>query len=141
MAVYASQSDIELQIGTKTLASFADDDGNGTTDPTAVSRGLSAASSIADGYIAASHSLPLTSVPDALRLAVINIYVGQARRDRNQATKDSEAAFESAMKWLKDIAAGTVQLFPPDPTVIEPGDPEVVSQERAWDRSTGFGVL
>jgi phage gp36-like protein len=141
VAVYATQADVELQIGAKVLASFADDDGNGVTDPSAVLRGLSAASSIAEGYFASSNPLPLATVPDALRLAVINVYVGQARRDRNQATKDSELAFESAMKWLRDIAAGTVQLFPPVPDVVDPGDPEIVAQERAWTRSTGFGVF
>jgi len=140
VAVYAAQSDIENAIGVKELASFADDDGNGTTDPVIVTRALSDASSIADGYIAPW--LPLAIVPDALRLAVVHIAVQNMRLGRNQATEDSTKAFDAAMAWLKDIAKGLVQLLPPSaPDVVDPGDPEMYAEERVWTRSTGGGIF
>lgn len=137
---YASQTDVVNTIGAKVLISISDDDRDNVADATVVSKALDDASSMADTYLAAY--LPITTVPDMLRRAVVSIAVEFIREPRDKSTEDSRLAFKTAMDWLRDIGKGTAQLFPPTPgDVIDPGDPELEAEDRQWTRSTAAGAF
>lgn len=138
MAVYATKADVRAVVSEATLTLIADIDGDGVAEDTAIDAALSEASSIADTYI--SQYLPLPSVPNALKRAVIDIALQLMRTPREQSTEDSRLAYANAMSWLRDISTAKAQLFPNSPTVdpeLEPTAPEVVAECREWTRGTG----
>jgi phage gp36-like protein len=133
---YATQTDVVNAIGAKTLILIADDDRDGTADAVVVTKSLDEASSFADSYFPSE--LPLSTVPDMLRRAVVSIAVELMRLPRDKSTDDSKRAYDIAVKWLTDISKGTASLFPtPSDGVVDPGDPELVSEDRMWTRATG----
>lgn len=139
MAVYAAQADVENAISVAMLRLIADHDDDGAVNASVVSAALSEASALAETYLAAY--LPVSPVPDVLRRAVVDIAIELMRRGRNQSTDDSKEAYKAAIQWLRDVSAGKAVLGAPSPAgVIDPGDPQLVAEPRAWSRSTSFGV-
>lgn len=89
---------------------------------------------------------PVSSVPIALRNAVISIAAHIMRRSRDQLTDDSRAAYADALAWLKMLAAGVVKLdvvIPPglEDSGIMVGDPEAEGQPRVWNRRSAAQVF
>lgn len=128
---YATLGEVQVRVSLAMLQDVADDNSDGAFDTGVVLAALDSASSLADGYIAAY--LPLPSVPHALRDAVIDIAMQSIRLPRDKGTEDSEKAYKAAMAWLKDVQDGTALLFPkPSDGIVDPGDPDIVSESRQW---------
>ena len=124
------------QVGAPALLLIADDNADGTVDTsTVVTPALAAASSFADTFLAAY--LPITTVPDVLRDAVVAIAAQGIRLPREQGTDDSALAYKNAVDWLKMVASGTAQLPGQSSDETDPGDPELFAADRVWTRATG----
>lgn len=134
---YATQADVVAAISSAELIQIADHDNDGTADTDVVAAALADAESFANSYLTAF--LPLTTVPEALRKCVVMIAVHNMRIAKGQATEDSNKAFDQWLDWLKDLSKGTASLAASDAEEeddIDPGDPEVVAEERVFTRST-----
>lgn len=137
---YATQSDVEKAIGADRLAEVSDYTSPSTTiDPDVVNRALGEASALADTYLTAF--LPITTVPDVLRRAVVDIAVHRMRSGRDLSTEDSRRAYDEAIQWLRDVSCGKASLGLPDSPELALTAPEVVSQTRLWTRDIGRGVF
>lgn len=83
----------------------------GPVDTPRVQQACDDAGDIADGYLRARHTLPLTAVPRLLvkltaAIARFELHLGGDRQPTDQVTKDRDAA----IAFLKDVAAGKADL-------------------------------
>lgn len=99
---------------------------------------LEAASSLADGYLAARYTLPLLAWGDDLKRAVslIAAYDLMTRRGYNPEGGDEQLRlrYEDGMRWLEQVGKGTIspvglEESPPSATPA-PGDSGPVIAER-----------
>ena len=136
MAVYATRDDLEAALGTDTLRSIADRDGDGSADDDVCDAALLDASGIADSYIEVSYQQPIAVVPTMLKRAVIQI-ANQLLRVGDFPNDLAKAGYDEAISWLKDVSTGKA-ILPGQPNVddgtIDPGDPLIVAGDRVWDR-------
>ena len=80
-----------------------------TIDATVVARAIADADALIDGYVGKRYALPIAAVPDLLeRLAadVARFFLYGPLG----ATEAVRQAYEDALRMLRDIAAGTLQL-------------------------------
>jgi phage gp36-like protein len=76
------------------------------------SAALDEASAVADSYLAARYTLPLTAWGGELTRHVINIALYQLVSDKNFNPQNTASTprqrYEDAIRWLERVAAGTV---------------------------------
>lgn len=108
------------------------------------------AAALADTYIARAHPLPLSSVPAALVSATADIARYRLHDDQIKEGGDTgkttiRLRYEDALKWLADVAAGKVQLYPGSGDNRKPDSPlpltgnhriAVVSSPVIYDQAT-----
>jgi phage gp36-like protein len=130
MAAYASLTDL-TQLGLPTAALTEIDDATRTAS-------LEAASSLADGYLAAVYTLPLTSHGSDLTRAVVSIavYDLMVRRGYSADGADEEIRrrYEDAIRWLEKVAAGLISpdIVDDTPDHAEGGSFVVTMAKRGW---------
>ncbi|QDY99065.1 DUF1320 domain-containing protein [Nitratireductor mangrovi] len=81
-----------------------------TIDDDVLDEAMSDAADLIDGYLAKLYTLPLTVVPGILtRMAadIARYYLHGKSADKDGAV---HRAYQEAMTWLKDVAAGRIQL-------------------------------
>ncbi|MES0879694.1 gp436 family protein [Roseibium sp. SCP14] len=109
---YVTQQDMIDRFGEQELIQLTDRTNRpaSTIDATTVAAAIGDAEKLADSYLAKRYALPLTPVPDVLVPIVANIARYNLYGER--AEKDSAVTrnHKDALTWLKDVAAGTVQL-------------------------------
>jgi phage gp36-like protein len=108
MPQYATQADLALYgLTAAALGSFS---------PTEQDAALTAASSMADGYMGGRFNLPLTSWGQDLRLHVSKMaaWLLMSRRGFKPGVTDAESLYQGykdAVAWLRDISTGKVTPF------------------------------
>lgn len=138
---YATASQLENRLGTRLYLVFADRDGDGVADSSAVTEALDAASSLVDSYL--TKWLPIPSpVPDVVVRATCDI----AAFDLAGSDRENELVFrryKEAVLWCKDVAKGDAAPFPAEPTadLAAAGGPQFVAGDRQFSRSTMRGVV
>lgn len=131
MAAYATAEDLErLGIPDRALESVATEEREAA---------LEAASRLADGYLAAQFTLPLSAWGDDLRDAVvaIAIYRVMVRRGYDPdggGNTEIRRRYEDAIAWLERIASGKVHPAVTDATPdVDDAAPVVISPpRRGW---------
>lgn len=80
-------------------------------NPAVMARALKDAAAMIDGYLVGRYSLPLSPVPDVLRVHCCGIarYLLMTNAPDERAKLD----FQGAMSFLQRVAAGTISLLPP----------------------------
>lgn len=139
---YATATDLSSAIGTPEYLAIADRDRDGAVagaDLAAVTAALEDASATADSYL--GRYLPISTVPAALRKAVIRLAVYDLAG--NHATDEQRRKHEDALTWLRDIGAGKAKLSQPteeaDPDEdldirVDAREPHFGYDERGWER-------
>lgn len=117
---YATQQDLVTRFGELEMIQLTDRNGAGEIDAGVVAKALLDAGKLIDSYIAARAALPLPSVPDRLVRVAGDIarYYLHADRPTEQVAK----AYEDAVRWLRDIAAGKATLEIDGASVAPPAD-------------------
>lgn len=127
--MYATVEQLEDHLGTDRYLAIVDRDRDGTADTSAVEAALSAASSLADSYLAAT--LPIAApYPTALVEAVMAI--ATYRLAGNAATDTERVQYEDAIGWLRDAARGRAQLSTPTSPVDTTGGIDIDSDAARW---------
>lgn len=140
MTVYATAAEMTARLSSGVMLLIADDDDDEVVDTVAVvDPALSAASSFADTFLTAY--LPITTVPDVLRDAVIDITAQNLRLPRGIGTDDSKLMYDNAVRWLTRVADGTAVLPGASDDGEDPGEPEMFANDRAWTRTLSRGVF
>ncbi|TXN60893.1 DUF1320 domain-containing protein [Methylobacterium sp. WL6] len=109
---YAQKSDLIERFGELELVQLTDrtHKPQSTVDDVPVDRALGDASALIDGYLGKVYALPLAGVP--ANLVKMSADIARYYLHGKAADKDSPVtrAFGEAVAWLKDVAAGRVQL-------------------------------
>lgn len=107
---YCTQDELENRYGTALLTEISDraDVPTGTIDTDLITRAITDAAALIDGYLAGRYQLPLATVPAlvtdlAQRIA---IYYAHTNVASDKIGKD----YEAALRQLKDIASGLIKL-------------------------------
>lgn len=133
MSQYATIADLgRWGAPAQSLASF---------DATAQNAALTAASGVADGFLAKRFTLPLSAWGDDLRkhvcwLAAFDLISGRGYREDSLGADSLEGRYDKAMTWLRGVALGTSEpqgITDATPSVRETHGVVVVSRpRRGW---------
>jgi len=107
---YCTQSDIEDRIPADQLVRLADFDGDAASDGDVLARAIADADALIDSYVGTRYSVPLSTVPDSIKLRSINIAIYFLYLGVRSVTDAVRAQHEDDLKWLEKIAAGAVAL-------------------------------
>lgn len=133
MPAYCTPQDLIDRFGEDELAQLASLS-PGMIDTARVQRACDDAGDLADGYLRARHSLPLTAIPRLLvklsaAIARFELHLGGDRQPTDQVRQDRDAA----IAFLKDVAAGKADLGI-DATGAEPAEDATAVRVRAGMR-------
>lgn len=104
---YAHEDDIQARYGSNLLLTIADPDGTGAVNAALVSQALSDADELIDSHLQERYALPLATVPSLLVALAVDIAV---YRIAALPTDEMRHRYQDALRLLKSIATGTVQL-------------------------------
>jgi phage gp36-like protein len=108
--MYCTSDDLLTRFGMDEIIQLSDHDNTGAINTTVVDQAITDASAEIDGYISSAYDLPLSETP-----ALLNLYACDIARYRLFGDGAFEAVTERyniALKYLRDIASGKVQLIP-----------------------------
>lgn len=112
---YAAQSDlVPLRMTQQELEQLTDDDNSGSVNASVVDAALEEASGTVDSYCRNRYTTPLqTSDVVKARTLDIAVYLLFSRRRQVKISETVRQRYEDAIAFLKDVAAGRVQLDQP----------------------------
>lgn len=139
---YCTQADLEERYGTQLLIDLTDrgETATGTIDADAVTRAISEADALIDGYVKGRYVLPFATAPDPLAKLSreIAIYTLHVYEPNEKILRD----YQQAIRTLEAIAKGTILL---DADGVTPagtgaGGARVTDRERPFtaDSMKGF---
>jgi len=121
---YATIADLIEEASTELLLELADDLDSGDINDAAVQAllqdNLDDAAAMLDSYVGVVYALPLASTPDVLNKynSLYALYLLYLRR--GQVPDALQLAIDNLLRWLRDLAAGKVQLGLPAADVPVP---------------------
>ncbi|HEY1136575.1 MAG TPA: DUF1320 domain-containing protein [Xanthomonadaceae bacterium] len=105
---YATLQHLVDRFGEDELIRISDRDNTGAIDAGVVAGKLADADAEIDGYLAGRYTLPLTTVPEALRRIACDVARYHLYDDR--VTEAVQKRYDDAIKFLRMVAKGEVQL-------------------------------
>ncbi len=105
---YATLQNLIDRFGEDELLRLSDHAGNGAIDANVVDGKLADADAEIDGYLAGRYTLPLQTVPEALRRIACDVARYHLHDDR--ATEQVTKRYDDAIKFLRMVSKGDVQL-------------------------------
>jgi len=129
---YAVQADIDNRYGGELLLTIADRDGDGVVDADAVALALSDADQLVDAHLVERYQLPLATVPDLLVAIAVDVAVYKLA---SLPTEEQRKRYDDALKLLKSIATGVLQLGLPTPPATTGQQAVFVGPERMFGRN------
>lgn len=126
---YAVQADlVPRRLTQQELVQLTNDTGENTVDAANVTAILTEASAVVDSYCRERYTIPLQSSEQVKGLTLdIGVYKLFLRRRR--VTADIEKAYENAIAFLRDVAAGKAGLDQPVGAPAQSGSGNVVATE------------
>jgi phage gp36-like protein len=106
--VYATLADMLDRFEQAELVQLTDEAGAGVIDQAKVAKALASAAGLIDGYVAARHQLPLTTVPALLVDAACDL--ARFRLWKSTPPEGVQKAQAAAVKLLEQVSAGKVRL-------------------------------
>lgn len=131
---YCTQADLVTRFGNDEILQLSDKARVGEIDSEVVNRAIDDASAEIDGYLAGRYRLPLSAVPALLTLYACDI--ARYRLFEDGAYEQVIERYNNALRYLRDVAQGKVQLFVADADV--PANQDVVMQSRPARFTGGF---
>ena len=106
---YSTQVDLLNQVTETELIQLTDDAGSGAIDAVKVTRAIADADALIDSYAIGKYDLPLV-ITDRVRALSVNLAIYELEKRRRRIREDTRQAYEDAMAFLKDVAAGKASL-------------------------------
>ena len=130
---YATPLDLENAFGTAEILQLADRDGDGLADTAVLNAILTRADALIDGYLAGRYAVPVALMATAGDLARYWLY-------DDAAPERVREAYEDALAWLREVAAGRIGLnLPATGANPLPGSPLGSAESRQFTRDTTRG--
>jgi len=138
---YANTQDIIDRYGEDELYTLADRDGNNVLEQASIDRALNDASRLIDGYVATRHELPLIKIPDILVRFCVDIAVYMLSQEGGGATDERRLRYEDAVKYLAQVATGSINLaINAGPSAVGGGGVVMSSEKRQFSRTMLRGL-
>jgi phage gp36-like protein len=143
--MYCTLDDLKGQINETTIANLTDDEGTGQIDLNKVNQAIGDAETEINAYTSKRYPTPFNPVPGivkklAVDMAIYNLF--SRKGFPNEGDKVIQDRYNSAVRMLKDIANGTIQLggTGETPAPPPPGGPEIKVSPRIFSRSSLRGM-
>lgn len=108
MSAYATLADLLDRYEQRELIQLTDDAGTGAIDAVRIDKAIQGASSIVDGYLAATYQLPLARVPD--NIVDLTCTIARFKLWRSTPPDNIQKAYDGAVKMLGEISRGIVKI-------------------------------
>lgn len=134
---YASLSDFVDAFGTQLSIELTNlEDPTATTVNTAAfERAAADGDGLINSYLAGRYTLPLETVPALIQGIALDIY--RYKLGRNAEEKDVRQRYDDALKTLRDIATGMLDLgLPTADSTPRPGSPAYTAPPSVFNRDT-----
>lgn len=138
---YATQSDIENEIGLDQLKVLADRDGDDAVDTAVVTRALDDASAEMDTYLRKRYQLPLAETPTYLRKVCVDLAIYNLADSMAMMNDTWERRHKMAVDWLNRLAKGVVELDLATLPASETNAVHVDAADRVFTRDDTKGIL
>ena len=125
---YITQAELLDFLTLSELVQLTDDAGTGLVDSAKVTAALDAASAEIDAYAGVKYSTPLQTSVKVKQLAR-DVAIYHLEKRRRTVREDTAKAYELAIAFLKDVAAGRAQLDQPVGETPQSGSQEVRTTE------------
>lgn len=134
---YATQDDIVSFHGDRVLKVVADRNKDGTPEAATVTLALESATAEIDSYLRERYTVPLSTPGPMIKTICVDIAVYRMALSESSCTENMIKRYESALAWLKDIAAGKASL---EATNIDGGDggQDAGAQDVTGGKRAGF---
>lgn len=129
--MYCTRADLTTRFGEAEVLQLSDRARVGVIDEAVVNRAITDAGAEIDGYLAGRYELPLVGVP-----AVLTLYACDMARYRlfeDGAYEQVVERYNSALRYLRDVAAGRVQLLPVGPDDQPEHEVQFTARERVFE--------
>lgn len=137
---YATQQDLEDRFGQDEILALTDFDRDDAVDAQTLTLAQSDTDAEIDGYLADRYAVPLASVPQ--RLVQVACDIVRFRLYRHDVPDDVQRLYDSAVDWLKGVAAGKwpVPGLTEKASASSAGMPQVSAGDRVFTRDelSGF---
>jgi phage gp36-like protein len=139
---YCTSQDIQLRIPASFVAALANDAGGGEYDPDTVSRAITDADSMIDGYLRSRYQVPFASTPKIVqRLSVdLTVYYLYQRKHDFEMPDPVRFRYTDAIRTLESIAAGKMHIEDVPPSEAEVPTTTMSNKTKA-DRLFGRSVI
>lgn len=140
---YLTKQDLIDRIGLDELIVLSDREHTGTEDDTVIDRAMADATTEIDMYLGVRYTLPLSTIPSTLTRLAVSIAVYWLSENEANISDLTRERYENAIKVLKGIAGGTIDLGVIDtdaPDTDGSGKVTLVSGERIFTRNTLGGL-
>jgi phage gp36-like protein len=107
---YCDYEDVEARLGRQDLLALADHDQDGAPDSAVVTQAIASAQAIIDSYLGTKFSVPVSPVPEVLRMRAVSLAVYFLKLGRDSVTDDARRQYEDDVSWLREVVAGSVSL-------------------------------
>lgn len=109
-----------------------------TIDETTVARHITDACSIIDSYLVKAYSLPLTTVPAALKKVAADLAMYFLHGDAVGKDDPVATAYRDGLRWLEQVARGLVVIEDAGVVPAPAGDGRILTKgpDRVFSRDT-----
>ncbi len=112
---YITNADIEERLGSQAYVQLADDDGDGVADVGVVNEVRHAALGEVNSYLAQRYETPIdtsvhTELTQLLKSISLDLAEYRLRSRRPPAAEIAVQRREQAVRWLRGVASGSIQL-------------------------------
>lgn len=136
---YATQLDLENAFGAAEILHLADRDGDGVAEAAVLNAILARADALIDGYLAGRYAVPVAA-PVPMTLVATAGDLARYWLYDDAAPERIREAYEDAIAWLRDVAAGRIGLnLPATGANPLPGSPLGNAESRQFTRETTRG--
>jgi phage gp36-like protein len=135
---YCTQTDLET-VSAAEFLQLADRDQDGEADAAVVAEAIARADGIIDSYARRRYAVPLAADPAIRDCAVKLVWYTLQETNPTEAAQQNR---EAALKFLRDLSAGTSQLGPEQSlpgALISVDLPAVEAPDRVFDDTTMAG--
>lgn len=106
---YSTQADLLNQLSEQELVELTDDARTGAVDAAKVTAAIKTADATIDAYAGGRYSVPL-AVSDKVKALSVDLAIYELEKRRRRIRPDSQAAYNAAIAFLKDVASGKAVL-------------------------------
>ena len=130
---YAVKADLLNRMPLEELIELTDDAGTGSEDDAKITAALAAASAEIDSYARGTHGLPL-GASEKVKSLTLDLAIFELEKRKRAVRDNTQAAYDAAVRFLRDVSAGKVSLSDGTTTQVATGAPKTPDRDAQADK-------